>query len=249
MVLIMNYEFHFGPWDLALLLAVTAQATAIAYLHHPRWKVLLYSLPVPFTISSLALGSPVDVTNIAGVLLLMLFGYGVRHLHYSLRVPILPSITISALGYALVGTVLARIIPRNSSTFWIAAVTGFLVALVLLVKTVHHLEPGHRSPVALWAKMLVIAGVVSVLIAAKSLLSGFMTVFPMVGVVAAYEVRHSLRTFCRQLPALAIALLAMMVTVRILQTSLGLGLAVVVSWTAFLLSFLPLFWVMWFRKT
>ena len=49
----MIYEITFGFWESALLCLVSAQATLIAYLHQPRWKVLVYTLPIPFMFASL----------------------------------------------------------------------------------------------------------------------------------------------------------------------------------------------------
>jgi len=52
-----------GIWDLLPALGVTAQCAAIADLRAPRWKVLVWSLPIPFTLASTAPGEPVNVTH------------------------------------------------------------------------------------------------------------------------------------------------------------------------------------------
>ncbi|MCK5806070.1 MAG: hypothetical protein KAI66_24775 [Lentisphaeria bacterium] len=50
----------------------------------------------------------------------------------------------------------------------------------------HREEPGHRSPMSVWAKYLVVLATIALLLTLKSRLGGFMTLFPMVGVVTAY---------------------------------------------------------------
>jgi len=52
MLTAMNWAFEF--WDWMLLLTVVFQSSAIAYLYHPKWKALIISLPVPFTMAALA---------------------------------------------------------------------------------------------------------------------------------------------------------------------------------------------------
>ena len=237
---------RFGAWDVALLVIVTAQAGAIAYLHQPRWKVLAMSLPLPFTLASLALGKPVDATHAAGIALLLAYAHGVRLLHRRARVPIVAAIVASALGYALVASAGARVLPTGPVAFWVMAGVAMAIALTLHLTTSHHPEPGHRSPLPAWIKLPIIAGVICMLIASKQILSGFMAVFPMLSIVTAYEARHSLWAVCRQLQILAIAIVPMMATVRLTQDALGLGPALLVGWAALLVVLLPMTWKMWF---
>ena len=77
--------------------------------------------------------------------------------------------------------------------------------------------------------------IVSIL-ALKAQMQGFMTLFPFVGVVAAYEARHSLQTICRQIPVLAMTLLPLMGVIRLTQGKIGLGPAILAGWVAFLIA-------------
>jgi len=128
----------------------------------------------------------------------------------------------------------------------VAAAGALAVAVVLYLALPYRREPGHRSLLPLWIKLPIIAAVICLLIAAKQLLSGFMAVFPMLAVVTTYEARHSLWTVCRQLAAIMLALVPMMVTVRLAQGLLGLGGALLAGWCVFLALFAPLAWKMWF---
>ena len=51
-------------WDVALLVIVSLQVTAMAYLQHPRWKALALALPFPFTTIALGQGQPINVTHV-----------------------------------------------------------------------------------------------------------------------------------------------------------------------------------------
>ena len=102
-------------------LPVSAQVTLIAYLHAPKWKAIAMSLPIPFTLGSLALGRPVDVTHMTGLGLFLAFTHIVRLLHYRAHWRILPTIVATAAGYCVIGAVLARLLPRTDPAFWTAA--------------------------------------------------------------------------------------------------------------------------------
>ncbi len=229
----MNLHVPAGTWDIALVLVVSAQCTIIAYLHQPRWKALVLSLPFPFTLASLALGEPVNSTHIAGLIVFLAFTYAVKLLHYNARVPIVPAIAASAVGYCIVGSAAAALLPRTDTAFWTVAAAALSIAALLFIRVGHRDEPGHKSPLPLWMKLPIIIGVITSLILLKQVLHGFMAVFPMVGLITAYEARHSLRTICRQVPAMLLALVPMIATVRLTQHALGLGPALGVGWAAF----------------
>jgi len=101
-------------------------------------------------------------------------------------------------------------------------------------------EPGHRSPLPVWIKLPVIMAVTLSLVLVKNQLRGFVTVFPMVGVIAVYEMRHSLWTTCRQIAVLMIALIPMLIVLRLSQDRLGLGGALPLGWVVFLAVLIPM---------
>lgn len=226
-------------WDLLLVLAVTAQATLLAYLRHPRWKAFILTLPIPFSLSTLSLGLQVGVTNVAGLVLLLGYTLGVYLLHARWRAPIIPSIIGCAVGYCLAGTLLARVLPASDRVFWIAAGSVFMAGVLLYRLMPHRDEPPHRSPLPVPLKAALIALVIIALVVIKQQLQGFMTVFPMVGVIASYEGRHCLWTLSRQIPVLIIAMLPMMVTIHILQPAVGTGWALGAGWLVFMAILLP----------
>ena len=237
-----------GIWDGALLVAVTAQCTVIAYLHEPKWKALVMSLPVPFTMGSLALGEPLDVTHAVGLMLLLGFMNLVRWLHYNRSVSIIPAIATAACGYALSAALLASALPRDAGAFWVASALTVGTAWVLRNRTLRPLEPGQRTPLPLWKKLPVIAAVIISIIMLKHLLCGFMATFPMVSVVTVYEARYSLRTVCWQAAAMLLAFVPMQVIVHLFEGPCGIGWAFAAGWTVFLAVLTGLAWQMWFRS-
>jgi hypothetical protein len=66
----------------------------------------------------------------------------------------------------------------------------------------------------------------------------------MVGVIAAYEARHSLWTMGRQIPVLMLCMVPLIAVAHWAYPGLGLGLALLLGWLAFLLVFAPLAWGM-----
>ena len=239
----MNLDFVL--WDWVLLVVVTSMATLIAYLHHPKWKAFILALPVPFTVACLSLGTEINATHALGCLFLLLYTHGVRGLHVGVGLPIVTSIVLSALAYAVVGRLLAQFVPRSAAAFWVACGVVFMVSLALHLATSGRTEPGHRTPLPVWIKLPIIISVVLLLIVSKKLLQGFMTLFPMVSLIAAYEARHSLWTICRTVPAFSLCLIPMMASMRLTQPHLGLGASLAVGWVLYLALLLPLKRSMW----
>lgn len=228
-------NFHFEFWDWMLLLAVVFQSSAIAYLYHPKWKALMVSLPVPFTMAVISVGQPINATNVTGLALWFLFMHGVRILHQNRRWPIVPAIAIMTLAYCLIAMALMRVIPKSGTAFWISL--GLLLPPVLWVQSrlPHQDEPGYRTPLPLWIKLPIIAVVILIILVLKKQLQGFMTVFPMVSVIAVYEARHSLRTMCRQMSITIVVFMTMFVIIRLAEPWMGLRWAMLPCWIACLL--------------
>lgn len=220
-------------WDILLIVAVGLQGTILAYLPSPRWKAFIITLPVPFTLATLAVGQPVGATNLAGLLLLLGFYLLLHLLHVRRGVPIVVAIALSALAYVACGAVLLPVLPRGDLSFWLLAGVVLALAAVLMRTLPHRHEPAHMTPLPIWLKTPAVMAVVVALVLMKAWLGGFMTVFPMVGVISAYEARHSLWTMLRQVPVVMLTLGVLIVTIRLTQEPLGLGLALIPGWVVF----------------
>ncbi len=219
-----------GIWDIILIVGVSLQATAMAYIYRPRWKALLYSLPIPFTLASLSLGEPIGVTHVAGLLVLLSFFHIVRYLYQNRGWNIVLSIVLGAITYTAVGAILAEFLPAGRWAFWATVGLCGCVGLLLFLKLPHRSEPGHRSPLPVYIKLPTVAGVITFLVLSKQYLSGFMPMFPMMGIITAYEGRHSLWTMTCQVPVLLLTFLPLMSFCRLMQPLIGLGPSLALGW-------------------
>ncbi len=229
----------FDYWDILLLLVITVQSTFLAYIYHPQWKAFMLSLPFPFTVAVLAVGKPVNVTNMTGLILLLLFSHCVRILYNNFKINIFMAIVFAAMLYCLLGWGISISLPRNPMTFWGSAVLVIMIAVGNLAVQPHKNESGQKSLMPIWAKLLVILCIVMLLITMKNILSGFITVFPMVGVIAAYEARKALWTVSRQIPVVMLTLGPMIMAIYIFQSAYGRYWSLVIGWIVFLALFIP----------
>jgi len=165
----------------------------------------------------------------------------VRLLHSRAGLPIIPAIVISAAGYCVAGIILKPLLPRSAPAFWVAC--GLTLGIAVLAHAFYSSpeEAGQRSHLPVWIKFPLVVGVIFLLIMIKGLLQGFMTMFPMMGVMASYECRTSLGMVCRAIPDFIFAMVPMLAVVRLAQPGLGLGPALMLGWLVFLPMLIPLF--------
>ncbi len=232
---------HVGLWDVLLLVVVSLMCTMIAYIHNARLKALVLMFPIPFTFASLSLGQRIDVTNILGLPVLYLFAQGVRILHKAAGVNIIAAIVLSTVTYCLLGWGLAAVIPRSEIVFWVVSIAVLLLGLGIHFISKDVDEPGHTSSLSLWRKLTIITIVICILVMIKTLLQGFMTVFPMVGIIALYETRHSLATTCRKIGDIILTVLPMMAVMRICQVhfDMHIGQSLLFGWIALVIILPP----------
>lgn len=240
-------NLHLTGWDIALLVAVSLMGTVLAYLYHPQWKAVMLTLPIPFSLAFLSVGQQIDVTNVAGLLVLLAFTHAVRILYYNYNVRIFIAIAVSAIGYCVAGTLLARILPKTDFAFWTVFGLAVLTGIAFYILQPIRGDRGHRTTMPIWLKLPVMIGVVLVLILIKNSLQGFMTIFPMVGVIAAYEGRFSMWTNCHKIALIMFSMGPMMATIFIAQHWLHWGTlpALGAGWTVLLAILLPMTREIW----
>ena len=233
-------NFHFGLWDVVLLVLVSIEATIVAYLYLPRWKAFVLCLPFPFTVASLSLNKQVGTLNILGLLNLFVYTFLVYLLHKRCKLHIFATILICAALYCVMGSGAAKIVPTDELWFWISSVAVTVWAALFYVNLPHIVEQGHRSKLPVWIKLPMVTALVFGLVIMKNSLQGFMTVFPMVGVFTSYEARHSLYTSARQITLMMMAMVPLMIAAHVTYPAFGLGWSLMAGWTAFLAAFIPL---------
>jgi hypothetical protein len=212
-------------------------ALAMAYVHNPVVKSIIYMIPLPFTAATLSLGLPVEASHVLGLAVLPFFIWGVRWMHLRVRLPILVADAVGAAGYCLGGWGLVCVVPRTTAVFWILLVALALTGLVLMRIVPERREAGHRTALPLVWKLPLTVFIVLAIVAMKGVLRGVMTFFPFVGVFAVYEARHSLWTLGWRCFTLILLLSLMLGTIRIFQDRLGLGAALALGWAVYLGAF------------
>lgn len=230
----MTFDIQLGLWDLVLVVAVSLQGTVLAYPPQPRLKALPFTIPVPFTIITLGLGRPLAAGNVLALIVVVFYTQSVRFLHGRARLGIIPAIAVSLLGYCLIGWAGAQVVPGTPLAFWLASGGTLAVGLVLYRYLPPRDEPEHRTRLPVWKKLPLILAVVLLLVVVKEELRGFATVFPLLGVVGAYEGRHCLWTLALQVPILILALVPLMIVTYLLQEHIGLGWSLLAGWVVFL---------------
>lgn len=221
-------------YDAVLILVVAVQATAIAYLPSPRVKAFLFTVPVPFTIVVISLGKPMGAMNILALLVVLLYTQTMRLLHQRLGLHIAPSIGLALIGFIALGWIGARLVVSTPAAFWASAAFTYALGLALYFLMPARAESPHRTLLPVWQKLPIVCAVVLLLVLVKESLQGFATLFPLLGVVGAYESRHSLWTLGRQVPVFIVSIVPLMVVTYLLQDRVGLPLALAAGWVVFL---------------
>lgn len=221
-------------FDGLLIAGTTLQTGVVAYVRHPRWKAIALMFPIPMTLGSLSLNRPIGATHALGLLVLLVFAYAVRWLHYGLKLGIIVSIGMSVGLYSGIACALAPHVPGGNVAFAMAsAIVIATAALLLLAGPALPPEPPHRTPLPPWVKVPLIAMITLSLVLVKGYLLGFFATFPMVTTMAAYESRYSLKTLCAHMPFTMLAMLGMMIVCRLTQEHIGLGPSLALGWIAF----------------
>ncbi len=234
-------SLNFSYYDWLLIAVVSVQGTLLAYIHHPRLKAFMLNLPFPFTVACLAVNRPVGIQNITAFILLFVYTYLVYYLHKKLRIWIVAAIVAAAAVYCVAASLLAPVLPQGSLWFWVAVMVVFTGAVAALFFMPSKPEQGQRSRMPAPLKLIIIISVVILLIIMKKWMEGFITLFPMVGVVASYECRKSLWTNVRQIPILTLLLLPLQLTCYLVEPYWGLGRGLLAGWVVFLIIVVPYF--------
>ena len=227
------------PWDVALVVVVTAMVATMAGLREPRRKALVLAIPVPFTLASLAVGNRLQSTHVAALSLLFAYTFGVYLLHRRARVPLALAIVTMALCFLAGAIWLNAVLPRGELGFWSAVGLTLVLGTVLLRTLPMRPEAGAAHDVSLALKLPLSLATVVGLVLLKHAIGGFMTLFPMVGVLASYENRHGLWANTRQIPVVMLTMLPLMVTSHVASPFVGLPASLALGWLPFSIALAP----------
>lgn len=228
-------SFGLSAYDVLLIVVVSLMIVCVAYLRDPKWKALITLLPLPSTLGILSLGQEVDASFLIGLFMLYVFFHLIHRLFAGGRIGIVLSIAIATSLYVIIGMGLVPLLPHTAAMFW-SCFAGLLVfSAILKIRSRPPDEAGYRTTLPLYVKLPITVTTIFLLVQVKSLLGGFMPMFPMVGVVAAYEARHCLKTVCYQLPLMVMMVAAMFAVFYLTQEKFGLYLSLLYGWIVYLL--------------
>ncbi len=175
---------------------LAAFVTTIAYIHDPKLKMLVFSMPIPFSCAYLVTGSPIDTTNMVGIVLVTLYHWVVYGMVMRLKLPLAVGIATGVLGYigfAWLCKGSAQMIPLTVASVIVLLMWG---ASMVFYRGVQ--EEGHRSRSPWYVKMPLVFVIALCIYSITGLLAGAVTTFPYAGVFTSYEMRKSLRTLAGQ---------------------------------------------------
>lgn len=185
--------FFLAKWLYVSVLA--GFVTLIAYIHSPRWKTLVFSMPVPFSCIFLSEHMRVNASYLTGLAIGSAYHWVVFLVVRKFKLHIGMGI---AAGVVFFLTLAMLASPMTTAPFWWTLAGVFLLWLVAVsfYRPIH--EQGHRSPVPWWIKFPVSFVLTFIILSLVAVLAGAAAVFPYAGVFTSYEMRHSLRTLAGQ---------------------------------------------------
>lgn len=222
--------------DTPKALILTAFVTAIAYIHTPRLKTLVFSMPIPFTCAYLASGLPIGPTHISGLILVTFYHWIFYAIFRGMGGPLWLGIGTAVTAYIGIAFVVANYTPVPDVPFlWMCAGAFLLWVLgAWLYRPIH--EPGHRGKTPWWIKSPIVFVIALVIFSLTSLLSGAVTTFPYAGVFTSYEMRHSPRTLAGQYTVNNLSFLLMFMTIWSLEGRAPSPLPLLAGWAVLLVS-------------
>ena len=223
-----------SAWDVVLVAAVTGMVTVMAVLREPSRKAWVLAFPVPFTLAAMAVGTRLDATHVVATGATFLYTFLVWFVATRLRIHLVLAIGAAVAAFLGTATVANAVLPRGDAAFWwaVAVVTAAGTALHRSLPVREELPRTRDLPLAV--KVPLAALVVLGLVAVKEWIGGFMTMFPMVGVIASVENREGLWSNVRRIPVVMTTMMPLMVTARITEPYVGLGISLLLGWLPFL---------------
>lgn len=232
--------FLYVPDDAWLRLVLPAAVltlfvSTIAYIHNPRLKTLVFSMPVPFTCAYLSTAMKIQPTHMTGIIFVASYHWIVWTIYRKLRLPLGVGIAVGVAFYLTCAATTAWLFrhqgwepPMN----WMIGLVFLLWAIgCWLYRPIH--EPGHRSTAPWYVKIPIVFPIAIVLFSLKELLRGAVTTFPYAGVFTSYEMRHSPRTLAGQYTINNISFILMFVVMWKLEPH-GRAIALLGGWAVVL---------------
>jgi len=207
----------------------------IAAIKNPKLKSLVYSLPIPITLTLIATQKKVDGTHVVGLALLTGFLYLTSWLMRRFNNIWIADI-VAAIAYTAVGYILVKGVPDLASNILLLS-AGYFVFWVLVVfypKKPKKRPVPPRSRVNPALKGAMVFPLAYLLLLLKNILQGVVVTFPYSGVFAVYEMRHELDILAYEFAKNSLAILVLLLIVYYAADSWGFYPAIIASWVGYI---------------
>lgn len=215
-----------------LVAAVTVTLTVwvVSLIRSVRWRALVYSLPIPITMMSIATPFHVDGGELLGVVALNAFFVVVAVLHVRVGLHIVVADLAGVLVYLGLSRLIAVFEPLPLPP--VLAVVGALWAVATVLFPPGPDEAaGPATRLGPMAKLGAAAGGSLLMVAVGRHLKGLVVTFPYSGVLVVLETRHDLERFTRHFTRNSIGLVAFFTACHLLREQ-GRPAALAAGWLA-----------------
>jgi hypothetical protein len=235
-----------GAWGVKLLGAgiLACFVTTIANIHDPKLKMLVFSMPIPFTCAYLVAGNPIDSTSMSGVVLVSLYHWVVYAMVIRLRLPLAVGIGTSVAGYIFMAWLVKDWMKQVPLIPAMLVVLALWFVLFKMYRGVQ--EEGHRTKSPWYVKLPLVFAIALGIYSLTGLLAGAVTTFPYAGVFTSYEMRRSLRTLAGQYMVNNLAFVALFAAIALAEhLQWPKPLPLVVGWVVVILVIWMIYALKW----
>jgi hypothetical protein len=210
--------------------------TFMSKIQNGKLKAVIYSLPLPISLSLLAIGTQVESNHITGLILLAGFLWSTYFLYVKCHQSILMSDVISAVIYIIIGYATKE---TSRIDFWWMFFAYSILWFIFLNFYHPKQEFGTKSSTNIIIKGSTVFITSFVLLSLKSFLSGFIVTFPYSGIFAVKESKDTLYSLAAEFTKNSIAILIFFATIKISFEKLGLPISIGLGW----IIYLPTLWI------
>ena len=236
-------------FTVVMAIAIGSIIVAISMVKNRKVKTVIYSLPIPLTLTLIASQKGVDASHVVGLFLVVGFLWSVNLLR-KLGATIIVADVCSVVMYVFLGYALLQLVTGENLSFTFLT-SLFVLAWMLFALFVAYGKytsknpPGKRWNVNPLVKGSMITLVAMVLLTFVGLLKGIVVTFPFAGIFAVFEMRNQLDTLATEFTKNSIAILALFIALYLLIPILGMYPAIGIGWAVYTVVLLAVKGVRW----
>jgi hypothetical protein len=219
-------------------LSIALIIVIISLVKNSTIKAIVYGLPIPITLATIALQRGVDTTHIIGLFLLTGFLWLVYKLN-QMKIGIYTSNILASIAYVVLGYFFINFIDTNGTTFGILCASYFILWLIFVLRVDFSKQKSNiskRKKVSVFVKGPTVFVVANFLLFMKNLLGGIITTFPFSGVFTVVEMRDDLEVLSKEFTKNSVAILAFFIVLYFTYEHIGIYYSVLVGWLIYFLT-------------